>query len=143
MITDDGELKDYMVREKRYEYIEEFRKIADPLNYEILMVVYLTKNLEEVGSIWLTDKNNYINIPTRKLLSPIIQNESIYYILVYHNHINGRNALPSEADMNIVSVLNFCCEFLDAKLLDFIITDEDGSLSCITRLYIENMENKE
>ena len=125
------------------EYLEKFREVVDQLNYEVLMIVYLTMDLKIIGSIWLSDKDDSVNVPIRKLLSYMILDENMYYMLVFHNHINGRNALPSESDINIISVLNFCCEFLDAKLLDFIITDEDGSLSCISRLYIENMENKE
>ena len=63
------------------------------------------------------------------MLSHIILNEDISNLLVFHNHINGRNSLPSEADINMAYTLNFLCEFLDAKLLDFIITDEDGWFS--------------
>ena len=130
MSSDEIDIKD--------EYLEEFRKVSDPLAYEVLMLAYLTKNLKKVGTCWISNQNSFVDISIRKLLSHIILDENVYYILVFHNHVNGRNALPSEADMNILFILNFCCEFLDAKLLDFIITDEDGSLSCIPRLYIED-----
>lgn len=112
------------MQEKVKGYIDEFKNVVKSLDYEVLMVAYLTEDLEEVGTIWLSDKNNFVNVPTRKVLSYIIQDENIFNILVFHNHVNGRNSLPSEADINMAYTLNFLCVFLDANLLDFIITDE-------------------
>ena len=120
-----------LVNEKdaKDECFKEFRKVSNSLNYEVLMAAYLTEDYDRVGSIWLSDKDNFVNIPVRKLLSQIILGKDIYYLLLFHNHVNGRNSFPSEADLNMASVLNFCCEFLDAELLDFIITEKDNWFS--------------